>query len=339
MYIEKVLSYKGAWELANSKYKNQVDELYTLIEYFVVAWKKPRPATLKTSREFDSLLRKNGWQELNRFPTYLIKDGVSADLPLSNSAFLNRWVFHNSVVAMRKKIVELPILILPCKDNTIFERMANLATIEYFEKQLVEIAPLSHQYRFLVLGLTDQTKSLMPDVVELESDSLVNETNQAINRIIEFPPEYHQAGIGILNFFGTYLRERYPNEIAKVKIIQEGLRVRMVIETMDGSSETIEKALYEYQLIVSGQEAPEKFATGDKFIMELKNELRIAKLRIETQQDFIGIQNDRIDRLLQIVESGLSNKNPITIDFKPTISLSNTVQVNSDISFALSRIT
>src|SRR4051812_37181817 len=127
-------------------------------------------------------------------------------------------------------------------------------------------------------------------------------------------------------------------KMRKAKIIQEGLRVRMIIETLDGSSETIEKALHEYQLIVSDQEAPEKFATDDKLIMGLKNELRFAKLRIDTQQDFIGIQKNRIDRLLQVVESGLSNKNPITIDFKPTISLSNTVHVNSDISFALSSI-
>jgi hypothetical protein len=172
--------------------------------------------------------------------------------------------------------------------------------------------------------------------VEREFLSLVNEGT--IERYIEFPPEYHQAGLGILNYFGTYLREQYPEENATVKIEQQGLKVRMIIETEDGQLKIVEKALHEYELIITGKELPEKFTNSDKLILELKNELRIAKLRLELNQDVMLIQKNQIDKFFNIVGDGLSKNSQVTIDFKPEINLSNTVIINQNIASVLGNI-
>lgn len=169
-------------------------------------------------------------------------------------------------------------------------------------------------------------------------NELSSEVGFVIERSIEFPPEYHQAGIGILSYFGSYLREQYSEESAAVKIEQDGLNVRMVIETECGNSETIEKALHEYELIVTGKESPEKYAKNEKLAFELRNELRIAQFRLESQQDLIGMQSSRIDQLLNIVGTGLSQKHHVAIDFKPEITLSSSVSINQNIAAALGHI-
>lgn len=173
---------------------------------------------------------------------------------------------------------------------------------------------------------------------EVESELILSLNKQKVERSIHFTPEYHQAGLDILNYFGTYLREQYPEENASVKIEQYGLKVRMVIETKDGKTETIEKALHEYELIITGVESPAKFSNNDKFIFELKNELRIAQFRLESQKDLIGMQNGRIDQLLNIVGDGLSQKHQVNVDFKPNITLSNSIIINQDIAAALSNV-
>ena len=52
-------------------------------------------------------------------------------------------------------------------------------------------------------------------------------------------------GLGILNYFGKYLKEQYPNEKATVRIEQESLTVRLIVISKNGKTEVIEKALNE----------------------------------------------------------------------------------------------
>ena len=60
------------------------------------------------------------------------------------------------------------------------------------------------------------------------------EQQDNIIRSIEFAPEYHQSGLAILSYFGQVLRDKYPETKAKVTIEQDGLTVRMIIETPEG---------------------------------------------------------------------------------------------------------
>ncbi|MDK2633516.1 hypothetical protein QMZ93_09235 [Pantoea stewartii subsp. indologenes] len=361
MYINKVISYKNAWNEVTANYEKELYEaLSSLNEYFndlpgklAESAKSDSPGGRLTFRDiWDRLLYEKGWEIIDRVHYSTegvrinvgrmgpIKNGMSASLPFGAIDNVSRWVFQQSTIAMKYGLIKIPLLLIPTRDlpRDTDNFMVRRENFEMNLEQLEALTPLSHQYPFLIVGYSNKEPVSDPKIIELASDSYVKSDSPAIDRCIEFPPEYHQAGLGILNYFGTYLREQYPAENAAVKIEQEGLNVRLIIETADGRSEVVEKALHEYELIISGAEPPEKFSSNDKLIIELRNELRIAKFRLESQQDMIGMQNNKIDQLLNIVSVGLAQKNQMMVDFKPTITISNRVVVNQEVTAAVNNI-
>ena len=152
-----------------------------------------------------------------------------------------------------------------------------------------------------------------------------------LERYIEFPPEYHQAGVSILSFFGEILRRKYPENKAMVKIEQDGLRVRMIVEPLIGKAEVIERALDEYGLLLTGQITPEEFTEDHFLAINLKHELRLAHARIEYQKEFLHFQKNllrkkdiQIDNLMNLIGKSLNTPAPhhIEIDVSPNISTS-----------------
>jgi hypothetical protein len=111
-----------------------------------------------------------------------------------------------------------------------------------------------------------------------------------------------------------------------VRIEQDGLRVRLIIESENGDREVIEKALQEYELVVRGDAAPEDFFESKTKVLELKNELRIFQVRVESQRDLIALQGDEIKNLRQIIGHSLTHQNPINVQVNPIITV-NTSQV------------
>lgn len=355
MYIDKVISYKNAWEIVSEKHMAELSDIQSALdEFFSENIESEMQAERISQRDvWEKLMYKRDWELIDRThytadgvrlsvgrlgPT---KNGLSATLPFGSFDPISRWIFQQSTVAVKYGLIKTPVMLVPVRDlsrelGSIWMRRDNFET---HLGQIEMLAPLSHQYPFLIIGYSNNKPICKPEVIEIASDSYVKEDKPVIDRCIEFPPEYHQAGLDILNYFGTYLREQYPEENASVKIEQKGLTVRLVIVTADGKSEVIEKALHEYELIITGTEPPERFSNNDKLILELRNEIRIAKFRLESQQDFIGIQNNRIDQLLNIVSNGLSQKQQVMVDFKPTITLSNTITINQSVAAALSCVT
>jgi uncharacterized protein YggU (UPF0235/DUF167 family) len=354
MIINTVISYKNAWGHFNQQHSEELQEILQALPEFVESYlERERSNTIIFYRDiWEQKLVKRGWQKVKReyrssngqrFSVGNIgplKNGISASISFGHIDFLNRWLFQQTTLAVKYQIAEIPILLLPTEEfgRRIEDRFFNRLSIEMCLRQLEPLTPLSHSYPFLILGYSDQPTLLEPEVIELESDPLVDVSDIVIDRCIEFPSEYYQAGLNILNYFGTYLREQYPDENAKVKIEQNGQIVRLIIETNDGEKEIVEKALEEYQLIVTGQKKPEEITTNQRLILELNSELRIAKYRMETQQDIIQVQRGQIDQLFLLIGTGLVNKNPINIDFRPVISLTNQTTINNDVSYALSNI-
>jgi hypothetical protein len=218
--------------------------------------------------------------------------------------------------------------------------MGQTSNFEYLRDQLETLAPLSSTFPFLILGINDQASLFDAEVFEIASDPNITTERVVVDRCIEFPPEYHQAGLGILNYFGVFLRENYPERDAKVKIEQHGLSVRMIVETSDGDTEVVEKALHDYELVMSGKVLPETISQNDKVVLDLKNELRITQFRLESQHDIIEVQNRRIDKLLTVIGNSLeaSVRRPINIEVSPSFQNSQIMNVNQDISVALSGV-
>lgn len=113
-----------------------------------------------------------------------------------------------------------------------------------------------------------------------------------VTRAIEFSPEYFQAGVSILNYFGTVLREKHDHLHAKVRIEQDGLKVTLIVESENGEREEIEQALNEYSLLISGEISPEKFYKDNPLkVIELKQQLQMAQVQIETQKQILALTN------------------------------------------------
>jgi len=129
---------------------------------------------------------------------------------------------------------------------------------------------------------------------KLETSYPDNNSSFNIIRMIEFSPEYHSAGISILQSFGKLLREKYKGSPVKVTIVQEGLAVKMIVVPPDGKKMEVEEYLHQYGLVIKGDILPEQLLSDPVQIIELKMELKLAHTRIELQRDqmqFIESQN------------------------------------------------
>jgi hypothetical protein len=334
MHINKVVSFLNSWQTANTEFESQLRDIRQALDVFHGNFLSSSNGTELPREYWEAAITPLGWKTCNRvvlpsgeLTSFAIlgpvKDGVSAT-PSSNIDVLGRWLFQRGSLAARLDVVRLPIVLLPTYEyaRRLSNRFMTRVPFEQVKRQLDALTPLSHSSPFLILGYSDAQEIVDPEVYELEPYFL--EQQHLFERSIEFPPEYHQAGIGILNFFGTYLAERYPQADAVVRIEQEGLKVRLIIQGKDGAKEVVEKALQEYELIVTRQASPEAVVDNLRLILELKQELRIAQVRIEGQKDILSLQESRIDKLLNIIGSGLSKTAPVTIDFKPTITFTNT---------------
>jgi len=152
--------------------------------------------------------------------------------------------------------------------------------------------------------------------------ALRNKNVSRVERSIEFPPEYWEAGTSILSYFSRILSVKYPSQKIKVRIEQEGLNLRMIIETPTGEKEKIEKTLEEYGLVVTGKIQPESFLSDPFEVMALKNKLEIANLElrqtrllldstIDNSQKRIESLEVNVNKLYSIIENGLQSGNHV----------------------------
>jgi hypothetical protein len=353
IFITNILTYNGAWDTLNLSNKDLILDITESLKEIVPLYREYRlnsRGTLDIRNIWDKHLVTRSWSP--RHNTFInpagervnvrnlgpIKNRTSVAYPFMGIDFVTKWLFNLSTIAFKNDLIDVPILLIGTRQfhSSIEQREIPFRqTFEDVKRQLELLSPLNHPYPFLVLGFGETPMKVQ--VIEVKSSYQENNL-KVIDRSIEFPPEYHIAGLNILNFFGTYLREQYPSEDAKVRIEQDGLIVRLIVESQDGRSEVIEKALHEYQLIVTGQQPPESILNNEKLVFELRNELRFAKLRIETQQDLIGLHQGQIDKLLTIVATALEQKPSINIDFKPTITTTHTFTINQDMSKMISDI-
>lgn len=158
----------------------------------------------------------------------------------------------------------------------------------------------------------------------------LNDFERLIERSIEFPPEYKQAGVSILNYFAEILRKKYPESEATVRIKQDGLKVIMTIDPAEGERQTFEEELNRFGLVTTGKITPEEYAGNNPLLLiELKSELRSAYNKIELQKELIHYQERelkksdiQIERFFNILEKGITPD----ITVSPTIIVSPTIK-------------
>lgn len=350
MYINDVISFMGAWEKIQLQHPDVFDNIYDLLP---ILEKKIFDANSNLNEkdenysympignlinlETEAELNRIGWEYLfinTKSKKELIKNlGVSKNLcfiktglggPSSLSGVM-RWIFSDIAYISKIKEISIPVLLLfNISSNFVKSRInefdqdekrfKSLYSLKSLKESLRRISPLNFDHPFLILGIG--LDELQVDVLEIDQDtSIKHEQNIKIDRCITFEPEYYQAGLSILNYFGTVLRDKYPEQNATVRIEQHDLNVRMVIQSENGNIETIEKALHEYELLLKGETSPDEFAISPLKAIELKNQLNLVKFQVESQKEIIALQNGQILDLKQIVDKALSpiSHSPVTI--------------------------
>lgn len=366
MFISQVVSYGGAWERLNSDCTKQLSDIHKAVSGLTVdsiretKLSRPFPSSasaLASAYRVDAcwqkLIEERQWFQpprrgLEQGPGRHVSMRMLGHLDqrvsiayVKHRDILNRWLYTVAPIAVRSGHVDIPVALVLLRDaqELLLERTSTMShrLFEDLRDELLALSPLSHGNPFAIVGASFQSAD--PHVIELSTEHGVEFRQIVVNRSIEFPPEYHQAGLGVLSFFGSVLREKYPNHDAKVRIEQDGLKVRLIIESANGDREIIEKALQEYELVVRGEAAPESLLTSPSKILELKSELRIAQVRIESQRDIIRLQGDQISTLSQLIGHTLSRPTPpMSVHVQPVIQIESSISQSAGFAIPFSDI-
>lgn len=354
MYINEVVSYLGAWETFKNRHPDLLEELQQIFETVSYQhyndYKENNPNFRVFASVRDSFIHElevlnwdnNGYSNVNIGPVVNPSLGIKKDscyikiATASSSSILMSWIYSDIQTAHKVEHISIPILLVLDfsqqefldklhKNDELKPSIGTRKNLKFVKRKLERISPLKFEYPFLILGVGLDESVIKVMEVEHEIHNK-NDQDIKIDRCITFEPEYYQAGLGILSYFGTVLRDKYPDQNATVKIEQHDLTVRMIIETEDGNTETLEKALHEYELVLKGEKSAEEFHLSSIKVLELKNQLNIFKFQVDSQKEIIALQRGQILSLEDIVNKALA---PITHPPVTIINqLNNTQSVN-----------
>lgn len=157
----------------------------------------------------------------------------------------------------------------------------------------------------------------------------------SFERTIEFTPETFQAGIGILNYFGTYLREQYPDEKAYVKIEQNDLSVKLTINSSTGKSETIEKAFNEYGQIMSGSSSVVDIVSNPLLIAKLENKIDLLNAELNSERRLNNLQASTIKDFVEMFRISHDKSSNYQFVLSNTNSNNVSISINNEIASTL----
>lgn len=129
----------------------------------------------------------------------------------------------------------------------------------------------------------------------------------AIVKSIDFDEESYQAGISILSYFSTIVKQRYPDTKVKIRIEQEGQTVRLVVELPNGEKEKIERTLEDYGLVVLGQKSPEELLPDPLQVMQLRYQLDQSALQITHFRELLQYAKDSHHREISGLKEEVSH--------------------------------
>lgn len=123
-----------------------------------------------------------------------------------------------------------------------------------------------------------------------------------VQRVIEFPPELQQAGIGILSYFSEVLKQRYPGQEMAVKIEQFGTKVRLTVDSPAGWRDTIEHDLETYGQVVVGHIPASAILTDQLAIVRLENKLQVARVELDFEKRLNLVTQSQSEARVQALE-------------------------------------
>lgn len=322
MYINKVISFNSSWELLHSK-PNAYDDICTNIslinedilvnpDFVKPHYEEENPTINPFSfvRAWETLSRNTGWRRYMldsdipdglKFYIRNFKDGISTKfLTTDRMHSFPNWVLIESQKFAETDLCDLSVLIVPMESvKELYADPRRMGPHLFFERtlsQLKDLLPLNQHQPFLIIGISSEEEPI--EVTELFSGN--SETQ--IQRVLEFPKEHYQAGVGILSYFGEIIKQKYPDIDAKVRIEQEGNIVRMIIDAPDGTRDIVEEALDKYALVVTNKASAETLLDDKLQIHALTNKLAIAELEVKQTRDLLHISEKYSDKKINSLE-------------------------------------
>ncbi|MGI2115405.1 hypothetical protein ACRN9G_17650 [Shewanella frigidimarina] len=305
MYITKAISINGGWDVlcSNQPAFDSVESVINSIKFETldklekakgVPQGQIRQFTLaKFVKNAPLASAKRSLSTRKKHENYF-NNGVSFDGALSFDmaciSAIDRWALVDTERAQMAKYCDVSVLVVfdqvpgwfySPKNNDLdrdggqFEK-----SMEHIKQNLI---PLYHNKPLVVLGLSEDSSST--ELIELDNHF----AGKLIERSLEFSPEHYQAGVGILSYFSEILQQKYPDVEAKVKIEQDGLKVRMTVDAPDGSQEIIEEALTNYTLVIAKEIPPESLLEDKLQIHKLKMKLDIAEMEVRNTRTLMMI--------------------------------------------------
>lgn len=127
-------------------------------------------------------------------------------------------------------------------------------------------------------------------------------SSEPISRSISLSRQYYQAGLGILNYVGTILRQRYPDRSIKVRVEQNHqlgeLMIRLLVEAPDDMRATIERDLELYGLVVVEQMVPEELLPNPMDVQALRRKLDLIRTELSLEREHL-LSSQRSGQLQQ----------------------------------------
>ncbi|PRO68980.1 hypothetical protein [Alteromonas gracilis] len=325
MHINKVISYNSAWQILKEKDDayNEIFEAVSRINKELLQNPNYSRPPYRTDNEnvveitpfsfhrcWETLMEELGWGSYRMISDtpgginiYVrnLKHRVATKMMASDRMMMfPNWLLVETPKVVNTEYCDLYILIVPMdSEKDIYEDPRRMRPHFYFEKclaQLTDLLPLNQSEPFLVLGISSQATPL--DIIEFEP----NDSPNVIERVLEFPKEHYQAGIGILSYFGEIIKQKYPDIDVKVRIEQDGSIVRLIIDTPDGARDIIEKTLEDYALVVTNQSPPETLLEDKLQIHALSNKLSLAELEVRQTRDLMQISESHYHSRIHTLE-------------------------------------
>lgn len=324
MNINKVVSYGCAWDILKgneSAYAEIVKALKMVtLESLVSPKYGGHPYRDITEGEINSLSFTRCWEKVmeelgwgncraksNRpggINIYIrnYKYRVAAKM-MSSDRVMNfpSWVLIEAPKIVSTEICDIAILVMPMASEAARyqTKYTPFHSFERAQAQLNDLLPINQTQPFLIIGFSQEEADL--EVIEMLPSGVEN----IVERVLEFPRELYQAGVGILSYFGEVLKQKYPDIEAKVRIEQDGNVVRMTVDAPDGTKDIIEKTLQDFALVVTSQAPPQTLLDNEFQIHALFNKLMLAEMEVRQVRDLMRIsekyQGERIQTLEQDV--------------------------------------
>lgn len=325
MFINKVISFNSAWNILLNKDKAYDDICTAISKIDSESLSDPEISSpshrieqrdrieinpYNFSRCWEHMVENLGWSSyrmrsetpggINLYIRHF-KDGVAIKMMASDRvlAFPN-WVLVETPRIVTSEFCDLSVLIVPMESSkSMYQDPRRMAPHFYFERaqaQLSDLLPLNQKTPFIVIGISQEQEEL--EIIELSSET----TENSIERVLEFPTEHYQAGVGILSYFGEIIKQKYPDIEAKVRIEQDGNVVRMIVDSPCGAKEIIEKTLDDYALVVTKKSEPESLLEDQLQIQRLTNKLDMAELEIKQTTSLLLISEKYADKKIKSLE-------------------------------------